>query len=247
MGMHRRHLRIVDPCDVFEPRDRVELCAHCNKDVHDLSRMTEAQARRLLADSRNKAICVAYRSRPDGNVVFRPATSMAGWLATCLLLSACTGWSPAGEINLPGDVCFDASGNEVNCLDPAAGYEVRPSETRPTPQARRERSSHEVASEGTGCPVPGSAPVRPPIEVVEPQVEDDRPDGGDAGTHVRVNFAIDTTQGESIMGILVMDNDSVDRSGPYGRLKFRPTEALWSELADRVRQRRADRRARRRR
>ena len=119
--MHRRHLRVVDPCEVFEPRDRVQLCAHCNNDVHDLSRMTEAQARRLLATSRDKAICVAYRSRPDGSVVFRPTASMAGWLAACLLLSACTGWAPAGEINLPGDVCFDACGQEVDCMDPAAG------------------------------------------------------------------------------------------------------------------------------
>ena len=250
MGMHRRRLRVVDPCTVFDPSDRVELCAHCHKDVHDLSRMTEAQARRLLSASSGKAICVAYRSRPDGTVVFRPS-SMAGWLAACLLLTACTGWGPAEELHLPGDVCFDAAGQQVDCMDPAAGYEIRP-EKSTIPSAPSAGSAPDVsttpdvatatAPSAVGCPVRKHG--RSIVESRRVQVE-----GDSEGFHLRADFALDPDASSyRTVGIVVGVEDPVDRNGPYGRLKFTPTDELWSELAERVRSRRdkrsSDRRSR---
>lgn len=46
-------------------------CGHCDKRVHVLSSMTEAQARDFMASRAGEHLCVTYLERPDGTIKFR--------------------------------------------------------------------------------------------------------------------------------------------------------------------------------
>ena len=83
-------LKIPSPCSAdwstMAGDDRKRFCTQCQKHVHDLSAMTEPQARAVLAQPR---VCVRYTARADGQVQFRPASRRAllqrGALAAGLL------------------------------------------------------------------------------------------------------------------------------------------------------------------
>jgi hypothetical protein len=81
------HLPIADPChedwDAMEPRERGRFCAHCRKDVHDLSSMTEDDARELLRARAGTRLCVNYRHDGHGRILFRTALAAATALAAC--------------------------------------------------------------------------------------------------------------------------------------------------------------------
>jgi hypothetical protein len=241
MGLHRRQLRVLDPCDVFEPGEEVDFCRVCSKRVHDLSQMTRRQATRLLRRHTGGTLCVAYRCRPDGTVKFRPVATAATWSAFASLLAACTGWVEPEELHLPGDVCFDADGHEIGCDKGEGGYARIPSQ----PRRERPRLDKEPTVPGTqeaaGCPViPHSTNPRPSTA----RVRVEPVEGTSGGPHVRVDFQVNTDD-DFFRGIVVADYDSVDRSGPYGRLKFRPTRDLWAELRERIRARHRTRKRRR--
>src|SRR5581483_9550279 len=66
---------IATPCGAdwqkMDPRgDTKRMCGECNKLVHDLSSMTEGQARALLARPRNEGLCIRYLHDVHGNVWF---------------------------------------------------------------------------------------------------------------------------------------------------------------------------------
>ncbi len=66
---------IATPCGAdwrkMDPRgDTKRMCGECNKLVHDLSSMTEAQARALLARPRSEGLCIRYLHDVHGNVWF---------------------------------------------------------------------------------------------------------------------------------------------------------------------------------
>ncbi|MCB9679004.1 MAG: hypothetical protein H6737_28140 [Alphaproteobacteria bacterium] len=71
--MHASQLPIPKPCEVpwesMEGDDRRRLCAQCDKHVHDLSALTEREARRVA----KPGVCVQYRRDAAGNVRFRPS------------------------------------------------------------------------------------------------------------------------------------------------------------------------------
>ena len=234
MGLHRRQLRVLDPCDVFEPGEEVDFCRVCSQRVHDLSQMTRRQATRLLRRHTGGTLCVAYRCRPDGTVKFRPVAAAATWSAFASLLAACTGWVESDELHLPGDVCFDADGHEIGCGTGEGGYARIPS--RPSREEKRleDEPSPPGSQDVPGCPVIPHATIPPPSSTrvrVEPVEENS------GGPHIRVDFQVNPEE-RFFRGIVVADYDSVDRSGPYGRLKFRPTRDLWAELRERIRARR---------
>ena len=72
--MHRDELRIESPChedwSAMTGDTRRRHCDACDTHVHDLSAMTEREARRLLA--RSPTACIRYRARPDGSVRHAP-------------------------------------------------------------------------------------------------------------------------------------------------------------------------------
>jgi len=76
--MDTRDLPIPRPCDAswdeMEGDAVRRFCRKCEKHVHNLSALTEDEARRLLAAERPGRLCVQYAARPDGEIVF-------GWSA----------------------------------------------------------------------------------------------------------------------------------------------------------------------
>ncbi|MBX3186407.1 MAG: hypothetical protein KF819_05295 [Labilithrix sp.] len=64
-------IRVASPCGVdwstMTGDDRVRMCATCNKNVYDLSAMTEAEALELL--DRGGDTCVRFYRRADGRVL----------------------------------------------------------------------------------------------------------------------------------------------------------------------------------
>lgn len=102
--MHRDQLRIADPCHedwgAMTGDRRRRHCASCDKHVHDLSAMTEGQARELVASSSD--LCVRYAVRSDGSVLHAsPAGRLPRLLAVAgALLSA----APALASSAPAPV-----------------------------------------------------------------------------------------------------------------------------------------------
>jgi hypothetical protein len=82
--MRADDVRIADPCpedfDAMHP-DRPHgatrrFCDRCTKHVHDLSAMTEAQARQVLAGTSRERVCVRYLHDDEGRILFRPAADV---------------------------------------------------------------------------------------------------------------------------------------------------------------------------
>lgn len=84
---------MLEPCD--ESWEQMEgsrtrrLCRQCDKHVHDLSAVTERQARRLL--SKGPGLCVRYASGPDGQLRFERAGGRTTRALMCgaFLMMAC--------------------------------------------------------------------------------------------------------------------------------------------------------------
>lgn len=79
-------LHIQEPChqdwDAMESQGQRRFCDACTKHVHDLSAMTETEARALLDAPRPQdGLCIRYTSAPDGRVVFRDAPAPSSPLA----------------------------------------------------------------------------------------------------------------------------------------------------------------------
>jgi hypothetical protein len=73
--MHKDALRIDEPCqmdfDAMTRGDRSRFCGACKKHVHELTKLTESEARRLLATPSTEGLCVRYVYDDLGHVVFR--------------------------------------------------------------------------------------------------------------------------------------------------------------------------------
>lgn len=112
--MKKSALPIAAPCgeswETMTPEGGGRLCATCDKVVHDLSSMSEARAKRLLASKGN--LCVRYLFDERGNVWFAGETPplaarllnrakrgavLVAALAAPLSLQACMGSMPAGD------------------------------------------------------------------------------------------------------------------------------------------------------
>ncbi|MEO1271237.1 MAG: hypothetical protein AAFX99_24360, partial [Myxococcota bacterium] len=75
--MKADHLTIAEPCqadwNAMTGTASRRFCGSCQKHVHNLSEMTERQARKLLKQaSCGTELCVRYRSGADGQIVFQP-------------------------------------------------------------------------------------------------------------------------------------------------------------------------------
>ena len=83
--VHKDNLRLATPCQMtwsqLEGEHHTERhCAQCQTTVHNLSHMTESQARALI-ESREPGLCVIYQYDEQGQVQFEPEhISSARWL-----------------------------------------------------------------------------------------------------------------------------------------------------------------------
>lgn len=103
----RLRLPIQDPCHedwgaMRDGGDGKRFCEVCTKDVHDLSSMTEPEARHALVEARKRgSVCVRYRMNPaTGDIRFATETTTA-WASLAaaasmalMLLSGCTSREP---------------------------------------------------------------------------------------------------------------------------------------------------------
>jgi hypothetical protein len=111
--VNKDELRIETPCQAdwtsMSLRDKSRFCADCKKVVWDLSRMTESEARALMAGPRTEGLCVRYlhdemgtiRFLREANVVPAPALVRAkralvaaAAVALPMSLTACMGAAP---------------------------------------------------------------------------------------------------------------------------------------------------------
>ncbi|MEX1369239.1 MAG: hypothetical protein AB1Z98_39285 [Nannocystaceae bacterium] len=113
----RRTLSIV-ACPAYAPSDptpRSERgCEHCGHRVHELSALTEVELGRLL-DGPEARVCVHAKVRRDGTPVLtgsRRALAM-GLAAGLAAVAACA--PHVTELELPGSLCEDADGFEIDC------------------------------------------------------------------------------------------------------------------------------------
>lgn len=119
IAMRRLHLPIHDPCHedwdgMNSEGDARRFCDVCTKHVHDLSSMTEPEARELLAKSRDAdggRICVRYKLEEDGAIRFKRETTPAPsvWQMTVaaagLALTMLTGCTDAEPDRVEHDRC----------------------------------------------------------------------------------------------------------------------------------------------
>src|ERR1044071_2669468 len=64
-------IHVASPCpadwDEMAGNEQVRFCLHCSKHVHDLSKITRNDVRKLVAAS-GGSLCVRYQKRPDGTL-----------------------------------------------------------------------------------------------------------------------------------------------------------------------------------
>ncbi len=106
MAISTREVPVPNRCHADRERMRPSAtgryCGECKQHVHDLSSMTEPQARRLMARAAEERLCVSYSVEPDGSLRTAPERPSAwvpmqrlvrkarpGLMAASLLLAGC--------------------------------------------------------------------------------------------------------------------------------------------------------------
>ncbi len=136
----------------MSPEGRSRFCASCKKEVHDLSRMSEVEARLVLAKSVEASVCVRYLADRHGEVLLgmlpsgfvplanlraskaKRAALLVGVLAVSVAtLAACTTATGAAPTPVMPDHESMMMG-EIATPDPSA--HPAPSGTAPTPSGR---------------------------------------------------------------------------------------------------------------
>ncbi len=73
--MRSQDIQIPEPChadwDGMRPEEKGRFCSSCSKKVHDLSAMTQDEAKDFLRRSACGDVCVSYLHHEDGTLVFR--------------------------------------------------------------------------------------------------------------------------------------------------------------------------------
>lgn len=103
MAMHKRLLPVLDPCGEDFARmtgASSRFCTRCSTAVHDLSQMTEREARLLLGRHAGGTLCVRYRAHRDGRVHFAPAPSARRVSTVAVLGALSTGCAGHGADEL---------------------------------------------------------------------------------------------------------------------------------------------------
>ncbi len=252
MVVHRRQLPILSPCTEFVPppgaADLGGFCEHCQREVHDVSKLREAELRSFLAARVGTRVCLAYRTDPRGYVELRrdPVAPTLALGALALLLAACAGH--ATELETPGTGCYDEDGYAVACstwLDPSmhsvpsavevsgdfdGGCPVRPTaEAYGGEQSVEPEALDEALDESLAEALDEPTATRPTLEASDPAAS---PEVAGTEVHARVNFSIDPDD-EMVRGMIVVG------AGGWIDRDFVPTKTLWKQW----RQRRAEQKA----
>lgn len=192
--MKASEIRIPEPCgeswEGMTPEDRGRFCSSCQKTVHDLSAMSEPEAKALLRSG--KDICVSYLSDKAGTVRFRPEPKLvplsrlrrtapaatAAGLALALAACAPHGDAPKIDDNIEQGVRSVGVEEQINIPDEPCETNTdlirTAGEPMPVPDVRRTagiparpnpdiiRTLGDVAPEPLPPPKADPAPAKPP-------------------------------------------------------------------------------------
>ncbi|HPH70198.1 MAG TPA: hypothetical protein PLF40_30820 [Kofleriaceae bacterium] len=100
--MKRSDLPIASPCnkdwDTMTPAGRKRFCSDCKKHVHDLSCMSQTEARSFLNEHVGETLCVRYAVNNAGDLLFAPRDL----IAASSLLSAVRTIAAAAAVGAAG-------------------------------------------------------------------------------------------------------------------------------------------------
>lgn len=135
--MRRDDIRIDLPCnadwDTMTPAGKKRFCADCKKHVHDLSRMSEGEARALMSAPSTEGLCVRYVYDELGRVVFDLDQKI---VMTNALVRAKRFVQTAAMVALPLSLtaCMGAAQRPMPAPSPAKTAEIAPAPIAvPTP------------------------------------------------------------------------------------------------------------------
>jgi hypothetical protein len=178
--MNRDHAPIARPCgadwNAMSPRGTARLCGECDKVVHDLSALSEREARSLLRARSTEGLCIRYLHDANGDIWFggrgpgeadglvpvarlaRRGAAMAAAAAlvlTPVLTEACGGAGPGpNPYNYPFDSADAASPqNDRRAGEPSvanAGDAERPDTGGPGADAGAAADGQAAAADGGG-------------------------------------------------------------------------------------------------
>lgn len=167
--MRMTELPISEPCQedwdaMREDPGARRFCDQCTKHVHDLSELTEAEARAVLDNRGDRRICVRYRVDGDGSLKFKPAearTNPAG-AKTLVPLTALRRRTPPATAPLPRRVVAAvgpmAMAVAMVACTPHTDPEPRPSLTATVVEVVSAPDEHVVMGEPTVVDPPGNTP-----------------------------------------------------------------------------------------
>jgi hypothetical protein len=153
--MRATDIPIASPCGAdwrtMKPSDTKRFCEACKKHVHDLSAMTPAEARALLASPPTEGLCVRYLHDAHGDVVFRDAPLPSAMLVRAKRIAQAAAW-----VALPAALAACSSAID-SCPMPTMGAVAVPmSQVPPAPSA----SASPPAAVSTLQQVMGAPPAR---------------------------------------------------------------------------------------
>jgi hypothetical protein len=133
--MRDTSLPIASPCheswDAMHGDEARRFCGICQKDVHNLSAMAQAEAQALLRERSGEHLCVRYSSVPDGTLRFRdlvPRASLPRKIVRAAfagsMLAACT---PHGDpVDLGAEIIESIRAATVPTADGGCDYTTGP-------------------------------------------------------------------------------------------------------------------------
>lgn len=178
--MDSAKLPISGPCPIdldaigFDRTGKTSHCAHCDKNVHQLSNMTRKDARAFLTEHAGQKLCVSYRRDTTGKVMFkqpapptnvvslsrvrdsgrrvaaRRSTLAAAGVALAAALAACTPHADVTEL-----------AGKMEIVDPKTDEKKPEKEPCDTPKVNREDA----------IPLAGAAVIPPPEDIDDVMVE----------------------------------------------------------------------------
>jgi len=191
--MRSSNLEIASPCheswEAMEGAGASKFCGVCQKDVHDLSAMAQAEAQALLRERSGESLCVRYSSEADGTLRFRdlvPRASLTRKIVRAAfaasMLAACTPSESPTMQDLGASILESIRADTVPTADGGCDYTTGPFTTfhlpaghafcRTTGDVPQEPMPEGIALGNTGVPEqfppPESTPDPEPPKV-DPQ------------------------------------------------------------------------------
>ncbi len=254
--MTRRRLQILEPCTedfaAMKGGPKTRFCDKCDKNVHNLSEMTEREADAFFRANARKSVCIRMTQNAAGEIRYRaPTARRAGFVAAiALAMAACTGHGDAQELESPESesICHDANGYAIRCADADEWFApdaIEPGEAPEIARAEIDEDSDEAVEVET-------VDANPPTE--ESDASDLELLGDVWPTDAEQAEPVDPNEVTAVGGISLSDDISACPIGEetlLGRYdpavyKRRLRERKRLERQDARAERRRDRRARRR-